>query len=256
MGEYKTLVSPLESASVTSLPPFVNTTTTPYDLHIDTTTPTQTESGGTPVAGITVDFDGDTRNATTPDMGADEFNGIGADLTPPLIAYTLLPNVDYNSTSVILTATITDASGVATGTNLPRLYIKKINDVSYVFDNNPTISVDDYTFTINYTAIGGISIGDTIVYYVAAQDVNDNVGTNPAGGSGANPPGTVPPTVPNGYIIVDLPMSGTYTVGLTEFINKTGRQVYFETRTRTVTKDMNGIDAVVDINTVDGETKN
>ena len=71
----------------------------------------------------------------------------------------------------------------------------------------------------------------------------------------SNPPGTIPPTVPNGYIITDLPMSGTYTVGLTEFINKTGRQVYFETRTRTVTKNMNGEDAVVDINTVDGETK-
>ena len=81
LSEYKTLVSPLESASVTSLPPFVNTTTTPYDLHMDTTTPTQTESGGTPVAGITTDYDGDTRNVTTPDIGADEFNGIGADLT-------------------------------------------------------------------------------------------------------------------------------------------------------------------------------
>ncbi len=236
LTEYKTLVSPLESASVSSLPPFVNIATTPYDLHIDTTTPTQTESGGTPVTGITDDFDGDTRNVTTPDIGADEFNGIGADLTPPAIVYDILPNTSATSTSVVLTANITDASGVATGANLPRLYIKKTTDVSYVFDNNPSIAGDDYTFTINYSAIGGISIGDTIEYYVAAQDVNDNVATNPAGGSGINPPGTTPPSSPNTYLIVDVPLSGTYTVGLSEFIKVTGKQVYFENRTRTVTK--------------------
>jgi hypothetical protein len=115
LGEYKTIVSPLESASISSLPPFVNVATTPYDLHMSTTTPTQTESGGTPVAGITTDYDGDTRNVTTPDIGADEFNGIGADLTPPSIVYTLLPNDQYTSTSVSLTATITDASGIASG---------------------------------------------------------------------------------------------------------------------------------------------
>ncbi|MDZ7624303.1 MAG: hypothetical protein U5J96_07660 [Ignavibacteriaceae bacterium] len=57
--------------------------------------------------------------------------------------------------SVSLTATITDPSGVASGSNLPRLYIKKINDVSYVFNNTPTVAGDDYTFTIAYSAIGG-----------------------------------------------------------------------------------------------------
>jgi hypothetical protein len=43
------------------------------DLHIDETIPTYLESRGTPVVGIDIDFDGDTRNATTPDIGADEF---------------------------------------------------------------------------------------------------------------------------------------------------------------------------------------
>jgi len=239
LGEYQALVSPLESSSVTSLPPFVNTTTPPYDLHIDPTTPTQTESGGTPVTtpiAITTDYDGDTRNVSTPDIGADEFDGIGADLTPPDITYDLLPNVSSTQTSVTLTATITDASGVAGGSNLPRFYIKKTTDVSYVFDNNPSIAGEDYTFTINYSAIGGISIGDTIEYYVAAQDVNDNVATNPPGGSGTNPPGTTPPPSPNTYLVVDVPLSGLYTVGLAAFKNATGKNIYFETRTRTVTK--------------------
>ena len=255
LADYKIRVSPLESASITENPPFVNSTVTPYNLHMNTAIATQTEGGGTPVAGITVDYDGDTRNASTPDIGADEFNGIGADLNAPIISYNLIPNT-ADTTSVSLTATITDPSGVAGGANLPRLYIKKTTDVSYIFDNAPVIVGDDYTFTINYAALGGVSIGDTLMYYVAAQDVPGNAGTNPAGGSGSNPPGSVPPPTPNTYIIVDVPLSGTYTVGLTLFEQLTGKKVYFETRTRTVTKDINGVDAVEDINSIGEEKKN
>ena len=47
----------------------------PY-LHIDDTIATYIESRGTPIPGIDMDFDGDTRNAITPDIGADEFDGI------------------------------------------------------------------------------------------------------------------------------------------------------------------------------------
>ncbi|MBE7477771.1 MAG: hypothetical protein HS131_13715 [Ignavibacteriales bacterium] len=248
LGDYKTLVSPMDAGSVSENPPFLNVTTAPYNLHVSTSIATQLESGGTPVTGITDDFDGDTRNVTTPDMGADEFSGIGADLTPPLISYSEISNQSYLLTSVSLTATITDVSGVASGSNSPRLYLKKINDVSYVFNNTPSVVGDDYTFTINYSAIGGVAIGDTIVYYVAAQDVPGNAGTNPAGGSGSNPPGTTPPTVPNGYLIVDVPLSGTYTVGVSAFEKLTGKKLTFETRTRTVTRDMNGIDAYEDLN--------
>lgn len=41
-------------------------------LHIRTDRATPVESFGLPIAGITTDFDGDLRNATTPDIGADE----------------------------------------------------------------------------------------------------------------------------------------------------------------------------------------
>ncbi|MFN8274314.1 MAG: T9SS type A sorting domain-containing protein [Flavobacteriaceae bacterium] len=51
--------------------PFANTATA--DLHI-TTTCNDLESTGTPVT-VTTDYDGVTRNATTPDIGADEFAG-------------------------------------------------------------------------------------------------------------------------------------------------------------------------------------
>jgi hypothetical protein len=45
-------------------------------LHIDETIPTYLESRGTPIAGIDTDFEGDSRNVSTPDIGADEFDGI------------------------------------------------------------------------------------------------------------------------------------------------------------------------------------
>ncbi|AFH48558.1 Hypothetical protein IALB_0846 [Ignavibacterium album JCM 16511] len=241
---------PSDAGSVSQNPNFV------AGLKINETIPTQLESGGAPIAGITTDFEGDLRNATTPDIGADEFTGTPLDLTPPLISYNLLPNALFSNTSVSLTATITDLSGVATGANAPRLYIKKSTDVAYVFDDNPTVSGHDYTFTINYSAIGGIVIGDTIQYYVAAQDVNGNVGTNPAGGSGSNPPGTTPPSNPNFYFVVNTPLSGVYTVGLNAFKQRTGREIYFEERTRTVTRNLNGIDAIEDFNANLNEKEN
>ena len=73
LAQYKARVSPRDSVSVTENPPFLSTNgADPTFLHINPAVSTQIESGGIPVAVITVDFDGDTRNASTPDIGADE----------------------------------------------------------------------------------------------------------------------------------------------------------------------------------------
>jgi hypothetical protein len=47
------------------------------DLHIKFLAPSSIQNAGTPVAGVTEDFDGDARNPTAPDIGADEavYNG-------------------------------------------------------------------------------------------------------------------------------------------------------------------------------------
>ncbi len=60
--------------SISGDPQFINPTgnATTVDLHISPSVATPVESAGSPIAGITIDFDGDTRNATTPDIGADE----------------------------------------------------------------------------------------------------------------------------------------------------------------------------------------
>lgn len=86
IGDYQLRVSPRDGLSFSVMPPFVNTATTPYDLHLQTTVPTMCESGGQQITtpAITTDFDGDTRFGETgytgtgsgTDVGADEFEGM------------------------------------------------------------------------------------------------------------------------------------------------------------------------------------
>ncbi|MBE2254829.1 MAG: T9SS type A sorting domain-containing protein [Ignavibacteria bacterium] len=228
MNDFKTFVSPRETNSITGNPPFVNSTVPPYDLRINPASPTQLESAGqiisTPLA-INVDYDDNARYPnmgypfnpmyppTAPDIGADEFGGIPADLTAPVIVYTALQNTASTGNRT-LTAEITDPAGVMQGANGPRLYYKKSTDPSYIFDASPGIMGDNYTFTINTTLLGGVTSGTIIQYYVAAQDSAGNGGTQPAGGSGINPPGTTPPGSPSSYTVVPS-LSGTYTIGAT-----------------------------------------
>jgi predicted GH43/DUF377 family glycosyl hydrolase len=57
--------------SYVEMPNFVD----PY-LEIDPNEATYLESRGIPISGIDTDYEGDARNATTPDIGADEFDGV------------------------------------------------------------------------------------------------------------------------------------------------------------------------------------
>ncbi len=83
-------LAPRESATFSELPNFLSTIgTSPNFLHINTTIPTFAESGGIAIAAVTQDFDGDTRNVTTPDIGADEFTGLSL-LGPDLSFVSLL----------------------------------------------------------------------------------------------------------------------------------------------------------------------
>ena len=215
-------IAPRDSASISENPPFLSTTGSNANfLHIDTTIATQLESGGIPITGITDDFDGDTRNVSTPDIGADEFNGILLDLTPPTISYAPLGNTNL-TTNRTLTTSITDATGVPTGgVGLPVFYYRKGASDPFVSSQGSFVSGSTYTFTVDYSQVSGGSVttGDTIQYYVVAQDTagTPNVGANPsAGASGftANPPAvSTPPTTPNSYMIVPS-ISGTKTVGV------------------------------------------
>jgi hypothetical protein len=207
--------------SQNSDPQFIDATnaTTP-NLHIHPTNSTLIESNGTLVSPPTDDFDGQTRSTLTPvDIGADAGNFTGLDATPPVITYTSLGNTTSTANRT-LTITVTDASGVPTaGVGLPRLYFRK--GVSGVYATTPCtfVSGSTYTCTFDYSLVTGGTVtgGDTIQYYVVAQDsaATPNVTSNPltgASGFTANPPAaSTPPTTPNSYKIA-IALTGTKTV--------------------------------------------
>jgi hypothetical protein len=64
-----------ESASISGTTAFVDP---PYDLHLDPANNCDKDASGAAIVGYTTDYDGDTRNATAPDMGCDEFDPTGS----------------------------------------------------------------------------------------------------------------------------------------------------------------------------------
>jgi trimeric autotransporter adhesin len=244
MEAFKTLVAPRDNNSFTENPPFINVSTAPFDLHISTVLPTGIEGSGVPITTpivINTDYDNQSRHATNPDIGADEGTFIFGDLVPPSIAYTPLWHTSSTGNRII-TATITDNNALQnTPPNDPRLYYKKGVNGTYVYKNKTSQTGNDFTFTMDMVSIGGLVMGDTLFYYIAAQDLGTppnppNCGTNPAGGSGVNPPGTTAPANANWYIVVDQPLTGVYTVGLTLFNKASGRNLVSVKKTRYVDK--------------------
>lgn len=233
LAAFKNRVTPRETNSVSENAPFVNSTTTPYDLHINPTVPTQLESGGKPITSpitVNVDFDGNTRNATFPDIGADEFNGIILDLSPPSISYTPLPNTSSTSARTLI-VTVSDISGVpTTAPGWPYLYWKKLNAATWNGVAPSSVNGSNYTFTFG----AGTAVDDTVQYYVVAQDMaaTPNVTAFPTAGAGGytiNPPAaSTPPTSPSFYFVTPPALSGNYTVGTGVFNRITGRNIYFE----------------------------
>ena len=63
-----------DANSISADPSFVNPTGTAATVDLHITCNSRADGSGTPIAGITTDFDNETRDATTPDIGADEIN--------------------------------------------------------------------------------------------------------------------------------------------------------------------------------------
>ncbi len=209
-----------DAGSFESNPQYLDPTNSVPDLHLHPTNATVAEGNGFDV-GVADDFDGQTRSGLTPvDIGADAGNFVGIDLAPPVIAYTPLANTSSTANRT-LNATITDnVSGVPTaGIGLPVIYFRKGNAGAFAATQATSGGGGSYTFTIDYSLVSGGSVtaGDTIQYYVAAQDgaVPPNVAVSPsAGASGltSDPPAAAtPPTTPNSYLIA-VQLSGIKTV--------------------------------------------
>ncbi len=165
--------------------------------------------------GVTLDILGVTRSSGVPPAGST----IGAyesaiDLVGPIIMYTPFENT-CGTGARILTATITDVSGVPTsGIGLPVAYFR-INAGAYTAATGTFVSGNTYTFSIG----AGSVAGDAISYYVVAQDMagTPNVSAFPSAGAGGftiNPPAAAtPPTTPSSYTNQTTMAAGIYGVG-------------------------------------------
>jgi hypothetical protein len=240
LAAYKVRVSARDNGSVTENPPFLSTTCGNSNfLHIDPSIATQVESGGSPVAGITDDFDGNTRNVSTPDIGADEGAFLLSDVSGPTISYTLFSNAACLADRTLAPVTITDASlvDITAGTR-PRLYYKKAGNANTFVDNTSGtdgwkfveatgLGSSPFSFTTNYSLLfgGAPVVGDVIQYFVVAQDQNGipNLGINSgtfavAPASVALTAGAFPLTgVINSYTLING-LAGTVNVGPLETI--------------------------------------
>jgi hypothetical protein len=198
-------------------PAFLDPTgSTAIDLHIHPTNTSVVEANGAAMVAVTDDFDGQLRSSFTPtDIGADAGNFTGLDLSGPAISYTALTNTT-STTDRSLSTSISDPSGVPTsGAGLPVLYFRKGTSGAYSASQCVFVSGSTYTCTFTYASVGGVTTGDTIQYFVAAQDGVPNVSVNPSGGAGgftANPPAaSTPPTTPSSYQVQGA-LSGSKTV--------------------------------------------
>ena len=233
------LGGPRDLQSIAVLPPFISAVS-PYNLNIISGSNTPIESGGRPITGITTDFVGNPRNANYPDLGAYEFTGVHQDVVPPAISFTPLLNTSSTSARTLV-VNVTDFSGVpTTGTGVPHLYWRKGVLGTYTGVAPSSVSGNNYTFNFG----SGVAAGDTIFYYIVAQDNASpiQIGSMPAlGASGftSNPPAvSTPPTSPYSYIITSSSLSGDYTVGLNAFNIITGKNIYFEKSIRKVVKEV------------------
>jgi hypothetical protein len=164
------------------------------DLHLNMgTTPTALESGGTAIS-ITTDYDGQARpggagitngGGTAPDLGADEFDGAALDIIAPIISYTALANTSSIANRSLSNVIVTDAGGInITAGTKPRIYYKRSGDNNTYNDNTfgtngwkyveASNASSPFSFTVDYSKLNGgtgVTIGQTIQYFVVAQDL-------------------------------------------------------------------------------------
>jgi trimeric autotransporter adhesin len=165
--------------------------------------------------GVTTDILGVARPVNAPDMGAYEFS-VPFDVIPPSINYTPLTFTCSTGDRVLSGVTISDLSGVPlTGSLAPRIYFRKGNDTWN--SNTGTLTSGDaiegvWSFTITSALMTNLSIGDTIQYYIIAQDSAGNVGSKVTGVVATNV-GNVT-THPGGALKYTISvLNGVYTVG-------------------------------------------
>ena len=220
LAAFKSRVAPRESYSVTENPAFISIDGNNINFfHLNPAIGSQAESGAVPIAGFIDDYDGAARNASAPDIGADEGSFTMNDLSGPIINYTNLELTCSTGDRVLSNVNISDATGVPTSSSLvPRIYYRK--GLGAWFSQPGTLSSGTATngvwnFVIVAASMGGLAISDVVSYYVIAQDVvpAPNISSKPVGIIATNVNSvTTHPSSPNTYTIGGN-LSGTFQVG-------------------------------------------
>ncbi|MES2558715.1 MAG: T9SS type A sorting domain-containing protein [Bacteroidota bacterium] len=226
-------------------PLFINPagTATTVNLHLATSNPAEGAGDLAISAIVGVDFDGVTRASNTPaDIGADAGTfTVSADAFPPVISFVPLSNSGSTVSRTLSGVNITDAGGIpTTGANAPRLYYSK-DGISFLsvaptsFTGTATNAT--FSFTLNYSLLGGVTAGDNIGYYVIAQDNAGNIlSANPyAVATSVNIVSAHPITTNTYNIYPAIPANTIYKVGTgqtyTSLTNSGGLFEFLNSRT-------------------------
>lgn len=136
--------------------------TSATDLHI-TSSLSAVSNAGTPIAEINTDFDGTTRNASTPDIGADEFSSptaaavnIGGRVVKPNKRGIFRARVTMTDSQGEARTAFTNQFGYYRFTEVPagETYVFSVNHLHYQFAQSTQIqSVTEDTFGINFVAL-------------------------------------------------------------------------------------------------------
>ncbi|HMS99282.1 MAG TPA: BNR-repeat neuraminidase N-terminal domain-containing protein [Saprospiraceae bacterium] len=185
------------SSSTNSDPKFISNS----DLHINTSLTTIVEGKGTPLASVTTDIDNETRNALTPDLGADEGNFIailGNDVQAT--AFDDPINGGSKPTGIAFTpmASFTN-NGTNTQTNIPVRYRVLNSSMVEIYNEIGTIAslVSGASFTHTFPPLT-LTTGGTYTIFAKAELVGDELTSNDE---------------ITGTLIGDVPLCGTYAVG-------------------------------------------
>lgn len=214
---------PSDVSSGAADPQFINPigSAQTVDLHINASVATPVESNGALIATITDDFDGQTRTGLTPtDIGADAGNFITVDIFAPIIGSFVAGNT-ASTADRIISISISDSTGVPnTLGNEPKVYFKKSFAGTYssssAIRTSGTSKNGQWIFTISESAMGGLTVGDSVYFYIVAQDssLNANLASLPAGAIGTSVNNiTTPPANLLSYRIVPG-LSGNVNVGI------------------------------------------
>ncbi|MEO8770110.1 MAG: GEVED domain-containing protein, partial [Ferruginibacter sp.] len=168
LAAFKSRVAPRDGSSVSENPPFLSVTCgDPNFLKINTAIPTLAEGNGTPVAGVSDDFENDTRNVNTPDIGADEFSGTPISIVVINSVSTSPAGNQCAATARTITANITAGASNITSVTLNYQYNGGAStQVSMSGGNINAGQTSDWTGTIPVAAPANA----TVTWYVTATD--------------------------------------------------------------------------------------